>query len=196
MGNIKGNDGAKGDKGDKGDFGKSGASVLLGEGEPSDTSGSHAIDYVFKGWDKSLDNVRRDTVFTAIFDAPNAFECKFLNSDGSLLGTSYCSVGGTAVFSGDTPMKPDESDGSGTITRYEFSGWDKSLKNIDDERTFIAQYGSTTYYECRFVNYDGTLLYTSDTFKGGAVDYEGGESHIKSKTQMAPKSQTMFFGLE
>ena len=140
---------------------------------PSETNGSGSVDYVFKCWDKPLSNIRKDTTFTAVYDAPNAFECTFLNYDGTLLSKSYCSVGGTAVFNGAAPTKASESDGSGTITKYEFSGWDKSLKNIKGDTTFTAQFTSTPYYECKFVNYDGTLLYKTDTFKGGTVAYKG-----------------------
>ncbi len=140
---------------------------------PSETNGSGSVDYVFKCWDKPLSDIRKDTTFMAVYDAPNAFECTFLNYDGTLLSKSYCSVGGTAVFNGETPAKPSESDGSGTITKYEFSGWDKSLKNIKGDTTFTAQFTSTPYYECKFVNHDGTLLYETDTFKGGTVSYEG-----------------------
>lgn len=140
---------------------------------PSETNGSGSVDYVFKCWNKPLSNIRKDTTFTAVYDAPNAFECTFLNYDGTLLSKSYCSVGGTAVFNGATPMKASESDGSGTITKYEFSGWDKSLKNIKGDTAFTAQFTSTPYYECKFVDYDGTLLYKTDTFKGGTVTYKG-----------------------
>lgn len=140
---------------------------------PSETNGSGSVDYVFKCWDKPLSDIRKDTTFTAVYDAPNAFECTFLNYDGTLLSKSYCSVGGTAVFSGATPTKANEDDGSGIITKYEFFGWDKSLKNIKGHTTFTAQFTSTTYYECKFVNHDGTLLYKTDTLKGDTVIYKG-----------------------
>ena len=155
--------------------------------KPSETNGSGSVDYVFKCWDKPLSNIRKDTTFTAVYDAPNAFECTFLNYDGTLLSKSYCSVGGTAAFRGTIPTKASESDGSGTITKYEFSGWDKSLKNIKGDMTFTAQFTSTPYYECKFVNHDGTLLYKTDTFKGGTVNYKG-KPPKKSKSLKARRS--------
>lgn len=161
---------------------------------PSETNGSGSVDYVFKCWDKPLSNIRKDTTFMAVYDAPNAFECTFLNYDGTLLSRSYCSVGGTAVFSGPTPTKASESDGSGTITKYEFSGWDKSLKNIKGDTTFTAQFTSTPYYECKFVNYDGTLLYETDTFKGGTATYEGSTPEKEQNAQSTSITDYTFSG--
>ena len=162
--------------------------------KPSETNGSGSVDYVFKCWDKPLSNIRKDTTFTAVYDAPNAFECTFLNYDGTLLSKSYCSVGGTAVFNGATPTKASESDGSGTITKYEFSGWDKSLKNIKGDTTFTAQFTSTPYYECKFVNYDGTLLYKTDAFKGGTVTYEGSTPEKEQDAQGTSITDYTFSG--
>lgn len=162
--------------------------------KPSETNGSGSVDYVFKCWDKPLSNIRKDTTFMAVYDAPNAFECTFLNYDGTLLSKSYCSVGGTAVFSGETPTKASESDGSGTITKYEFSGWDKGLKNIQGDTTFTAQFTSTMYYECKFVNYDGTLLYETDTFKGGTATYEGSTPEKEQDAQGTSITDYTFSG--
>lgn len=161
---------------------------------PSETNGSVSVDYVFKCWDKPLSNIRKDTTFTAVYDAPNAFECTFLNYDGTLLSKSYCSVGGTAVFNGAAPTKASESDGSGTITKYEFSGWDKSLKNIKGDTTFTAQFTSAPYYECKFVNYDGTLLYETDTFKGGTVTYKGSTPEKEQDAQGTTVTDYAFSG--
>ena len=162
--------------------------------KPSETNGSGSVDYVFKGWDKPLSDIRKDTTFTAVYDAPNAFECTFLNYDGTLLSKSYCSVGGTAAFRGTIPTKASESDGSGTITKYEFSGWDKSLKNIQGDTTFTAQFTSTLYYECKFVNHDGTLLYETDTFKGGTITYKGNTPEKEQDAQGTSITDYTFSG--
>lgn len=195
----KGDTGAQGEKGDKGNKGDSGkdaityvpcifqnwdgsklfefyyerGSTVVYTGPTPTRPSENGIDWTFKGWDKSLENIQDPTIFTAVYGASNAFECTFLNYDGTLLSKSYCLVGGTAAFRGAIPTKASESDGSGTITKYEFSGWDKSLKNIKGDTTFTAQFASMPYYECKFVNYDGTLLYEMDTFKGGTASYEG-----------------------
>ena len=59
------------------------------------------------------------------------------------------------------------------ITGYRFSGWDKQQTNIHESTTFTAQYETYTSYECKFVNYDGTLLYSMAVASNGTASYEG-----------------------
>lgn len=146
-----------------------------------EVSGDQTIEWRFLGWDKPLTNITKDTVFTATFDAPNAIKCTFKNYDGSLLGYGYCGIGGTVSYSGAVPSKPDNDDGSGTVIRPEFIGWDKSLKNIKTATTFTAQFAETTYYRCDFVDYDGTVLQSSLVFGGGVPSYIG-EKPTRDKT--------------
>ncbi len=136
------------------------------------TSGD-TLEWTFTGWDKSLDNIKSDTTFTAQFYSPNAIQCTFLNYDGTVLTTQYCGNGDTVTYEGTTPSKPEVNNGDGTITKYDFTGWDKSLKNITGDTTFTAEFVEVTYYEVTFVNYDGTQLYKTSTFLGGQVEYVG-----------------------
>ena len=46
----------------------------------------------------------------------------FLNYDGKELYKVMVPAGGTAVYAGDTPQKPNE----------EFVGWNKALNNVND----------------------------------------------------------------
>ena len=130
------------------------------------------LEWTFTGWDKPLTNIIKDTAFIAQFYAPNSIQCIFKNYDGTILSTQYVGNGDTVVYEGETPTRPDEND-EGTITKYDFIGWDKSLKNIDSDTTFIAQFGPNIYYEVSFVNYDGELLYKTHVFQGGQAIYEG-----------------------
>ena len=133
-----------------------------------------SLDWQFTGWDKPLTNITKNTTFVAQFYAPNAIKCEFLNYDETVLSTQYVGNGDTVIYEGAVPTREDEND-HGTITKYEFIGWDKSLKNINSDTIFTAQYGTNSYYEVTFVDYDGTLLYTTSTFGGGQVSYEGEE---------------------
>ena len=137
------------------------------------------IPWTFAGWDKSLENIQKPTIFTAKFEC--LYTCTFLNYDGTLLGYSYCGKGGKAVYEGETPTK-QETESDGVITSYRFSGWDKQLTNIQESTTFTAQYETYTSYECTFVNYDGTLLGYSYCGKGGKAVYEG-ETPTKQETE-------------
>ena len=140
---------------------------------PSEVSGDQTIEWKFKGWDKPLTDITSDTVFTAVYDAPNAIKCTFKDEDGTVLGIQYVGLNAKVVYEGETPKKNEVNHGDGTITRYEFEGWDKSTKNVTEDTIFTAQYSETLYYECKFYDYDGTLLYTTSTFSGGTVEYKG-----------------------
>ena len=141
--------------------------------KPDTVDGETAIHWTFTGWDKDLTDIKADTIFTAQFDSPNAIKCTFLNYDGTLLGYSYCRKGGKAIYNGETPTK-QETESDGVITGYRFSGWDKHLTNIQEPTTFTAQYETrSTSYECKFVNYDGTLLYSMAVASNGTASYKG-----------------------
>lgn len=140
--------------------------------KPDTVDGETAIHWTFTGWDKDLTDIKADTIFTAQFDSPNAIKCTFLNYDGTLLGYSYCGKGGKAVYEGETPTKAS-TELDGVITGYRFSRWDKQQTNIQESTTFTAQYETYTSYECKFVNYDGTLLYSMAVVPNGAASYKG-----------------------
>lgn len=52
----------------------------------------------------------------------------FLNYDGKELYKVMVPAGGTVVYAGDTPQKPNE----------EFVGWDKPLNNVNDNMFVTA----------------------------------------------------------
>lgn len=126
------------------------------------------LEWIFTGWDKDLTNIVRDTVFTAQFYAPNAVECIFKNYDGTVLSVQYVANGDTVVYHGENPTR-ESINNDGTITKYEFIGWDKSLKNINSDCEFVALYGTNTYYEITFVDYDDTILKTDVVVLGGTA---------------------------
>lgn len=140
--------------------------------KPTEVDGSTTIEWTFSGWDKDLKKVYEDTVYTAVFDSPNAFKLIFLNEDGTELYKGYCGKGGKAVYGGDIPTK-EEVNNTGVITRYTFSGWDKRLTNIQADTTFTAQYESYYAYECTFKNYDGTVLEQVAVLQNGTATYSG-----------------------
>ena len=140
---------------------------------PSEVSGDQTIEWKFVGWDKKLDNIENDTIFTARYDAPNAIKLTFNNYDGSYLYTQYCGLNANVTYQGPKPTKPDLDSEDGIITKYEFLEFDKSLRGVKENTTFTATFSETPYYRCRFFDNDGTLLYTTSTFAGGQVSYDG-----------------------
>ena len=139
---------------------------------PDTVDGSTTINWTFDGWDKSLTNAYDDVIYTAKFNSPNALKITFLNEDGTELGYTYCGVGGKATYNGTTPTK-DEVNEDGTITRYEFSGWDQKLTNIQTSMSVTAKYEESTWYECKFVNYNNTLLETKVVGANATATYTG-----------------------
>ena len=148
--------------------------------KPTEVDGSTTIEWTFSGWDKDLKKVYEDTVYTAVFDSPNAFKLIFLNEDGTELYKGYCGKGGKAIYGGETPTK-EEVNNDGVITRYTFNGWDKKMTNIQADTTFTAQYESYMAYVCVFKNYDGTFLEEVVVTQNGTATF-GGKTPLRSAT--------------
>ena len=138
----------------------------------STESGDVRTDWEFAGWDKELAPVTGDTVYKAQFNSIETYKCTFTNEDGTVLGTSYCKNGGTATYFGKEPKK-DSVNNNGVVTVYTFTDWDKQVTNIKAPTTFVAQYEESTAYECKFVNDDGSLLYSTIAPQGGKAMYLG-----------------------
>lgn len=99
------------------------------------------------------------------------FVMTFNNYDNSYLFSEKFFEGEAVAYHGPTPIKSTENG----IT-YTFNGWDKELGIAKENTTFIAQYvvlGDIKTYACTFLNYDNTILYTTDVISGGTVIYKG-----------------------
>ncbi len=145
--------------------------VYEGE-EPTKESQDTDFVWTFEGWDKPLESVIEDTVYTAKYSSNDAVEVVFENYDGTILGTSYCAVGSDASYKGYTPYKPSDYK-DGKIISYNFFGWDKSLTNITESTVFKACFMQTISYECTFLNYDGSLLGTQEVRQNEDANYYG-----------------------
>ena len=65
------------------------------------------------------------------------FNVTFLNYDGSTLYSTSVEEGDTAIYLGETPVKPSNEEFT-----YEFIGWDSSLEDIRNDLTTTAQFES------------------------------------------------------
>ena len=126
--------------------------------------------YRFTGWDKPLDNIREDEVFTAQYEEiPLEYEVKFLNYDGNVLYVDNVSAGETAEYVGVEPIRE-----SSDFIDYEFSGWDKDLNNVFESFSTTALFTEfPVRYTVTFINYDGTELYVDRVSNGGTAHYVG-----------------------
>ena len=63
------------------------------------------------------------------------YHVTFINYDDSVLYEVDVLEGTEAIYSGETPIKPEDDEFT-----YEFKGWDQDLTNIQAEMTTKAQY--------------------------------------------------------
>lgn len=75
---------------------------------------------------RKLEEWTVDGTVTGELDIDNRHMVRFFNDDGTLLGYKVVAHGGTAVYDGATPVKPDVDNPE----EYEFGGWNPSNENI------------------------------------------------------------------
>src|SRR5574344_497623 len=157
--------------------------------------------YTFSGWDKSLLNIKEDTVFTAVFSKKKAeYTITFVNYDDTVLFTTSVKHGSDAVYLGETPTKPKTIEFT-----YTFKGWDKPLEAIVSDTKFVAQYTETiSTYNCVFYNGDNSILksyvveYNQDVTYDGVTPTKTLEGHTYTfkgwdKALTAIKENTNFY---
>ena len=128
------------------------------------------IYYEFFGWDKPLTNVCESTTFKPLYMQHVSYECTFLDYDGSVLDTHYVNQNEAAYYLGNTPtIDYVENIDEGITSKYEFSGWDKSTYKINAPTTFTACFNKYYYYECSFLDYEGTTIETFDVKEGEGI---------------------------
>ena len=66
------------------------------------------------------------------------YHVTFVNYDDSVLYEVDVLEGSEAIYSGETPIKPEDDEFT-----YEFKGWDQDLTNIQMEMTTKAEYSYT-----------------------------------------------------
>lgn len=136
--------GPKGDQGDQGPAGKDGTSVLTGNGSPSNTLGSNGDSYIdLYTWNYYVKennswvlkgNIKGNNGDNGQ-DAITYVPCIFNNYDGTKLYEFYYEKGSDIVYDGPEPLREEDE-----YNMYYFSGWDKSLSNIQQPTIFTAQY--------------------------------------------------------
>lgn len=139
------------------------------KGEPPHREGNDMYEYTFVSWDKSLYNVTEDTVFYAQFQN-KLKECKvsFQNWNHKELYVDYVPKGQTAEYVGAAPTKESDEHYS-----YTFSGWDKPLDNVMEDRVITATFDSKPVeYAVTFKNGDQVLYVDHVAYLGTAV-YKG-----------------------
>ena len=108
---------------------------------------------------------------------PTYYTIRFLNWDGAELQNSQVLEGNVPVYSGATPVRPEDEQYT-----YSFSGWQPEIVAAIANADYTAQFTATektvtppepTYYTIRFLNYDGTELQSSQVKEGDMPVYNG-----------------------
>ena len=109
-----------------------------------------------------------DTTESSSGDKP-IYQVTFKNYDEMELYVADVEEGDTAVYQGETPLKP-----STAMYDFTFNGWDKDLTKVKESFTTHATYEQTIRkYTITFVNWDGTILQNSNEEYGSTPQYNG-----------------------
>lgn len=124
-------------------------------GEIPEKSSTAQYSYDFSGWDKPIESVSGNVVYTAIYSEKlNEYTVVFKNYNGEILQLSRVEYGALPSYDGEIPTKPT-IDG----VAYSFAGWDMVPTNVVENVVYTATYlEATTMYEITFVDDDGTEL--------------------------------------
>ena len=144
-----------------------------GDGTYSGTTPTKAstaqYDYTFAGWSKTpggsvdsdaLKNVEADrTVYAAFSSTLRSYTVRFYNGT-TLLQTSTVKYGGTATYTGSTPV----NNSTGNPDDFEFYGWSPSPANIQGNTDCYAQ-----FHDMREITDDWATV-AANVANGTAVD--------------------------
>ena len=108
---------------------------------------------------------------------PDFVTVKFVNDDGTELQSGEVAYGQIPEYKGETPTK--EKTAESTFT---FKDWDKQIEAAASDTTYTATYTVTTNkYDIKFVDEDGTELYSDKVAYGQTPEYKG-ETPTKAAT--------------
>lgn len=138
-------------------------------GETPTKPSDEQYQYVFDGWDKSLENIEADTTFVAQYVKTNDYVVNFYNDDGTtLLLRKYVKSGDSVTYDGETPTKAATYD-----YRYSFKGWDKSFENITSNLDVKATYDEGSNIDSFTINFDFEVDQGATVFDKDTTNYLG-----------------------
>lgn len=126
--------------------------------------------YEFIGWSEEIQEITKDTTYTALFKATRYYHVTFLDYDNTSLYESIVLEGELPSYQGNNPIREEDD-----VFSYEFNGWSPEITSIDENIKYIATYTATRiiYYHVTFLNYDSSVLYEVDVKEGRATSYLG-----------------------
>lgn len=95
-------------------------------------------EYQFAGWDKTVEPVTADAVYTATYhQIPRSYTVIFQDWDGTVLQSDTYAYE-EAVIPPEDPTRPDT-----TQYTYQFIGWDKEVTACTGDAVYVARYEAT-----------------------------------------------------
>jgi hypothetical protein len=148
------------------EYGKTPAYTGATPTKPADAEHS----YVFSGWSPAIEAVTGEQTYSAQFSSyTNQYQIRFLNYDGAELQKENLNYGVTPSYKGSTPTKPSTAQYT-----YTFNGWEPAITSVTGAKDYTATYSSTVNkYEIKFVNYDSSVLQSSEVEYGKIPAYTG-----------------------
>ena len=135
--------------------------------------------YTFDKWSPDVDDVTGDITYTATFtETLRTYTIKFVNWNGTELKSD-------TLYYGETPTPPaDPTRASDVKYDYTFAGWSPAVTDVTGEATYTAKYTKTLRkYVIQFVNYDDTVLQSTEVEYGKKPVYLGAEPQKPSTAQ-------------
>ncbi|MDE5616994.1 MAG: hypothetical protein K2I78_04320, partial [Clostridia bacterium] len=124
--------------------------------------------YDFIGWDNVFDNIQKDTVVNAKYTQQlQVYEVSFWVDDTCIQSTKE--KYGSEVIA-PSPVVKVKNDGY----IYEFVGWSESFDFITKDTKVKANFvAHSQTFTVKYVDWDGTLLYTDEVETGESSEYGG-----------------------
>ena len=132
--------------------------------------GGASVSYAY--W--SIKNLQLDAICEGSTPPqPTYYTIRFLNWDGTVLQSSQVEEGDMPAYDGTTPVRPEDEQYT-----YLFDGWSPTIVAATADADYTATYTVTTkpqptYYTIRFLNWDGTVLQSSQVEEGDMPAYDG-----------------------
>ncbi|MBR0138222.1 MAG: S-layer homology domain-containing protein [Erysipelotrichaceae bacterium] len=105
----------------------------------------------------------------ALTKSAPSYLIQFVNENGTVLQSSRYGIGEMPVYTGPTPTKAADAGYT-----YTFAGWTPEITEVTGPATYTATYTATPKkFQIKFVNYDGTLLYSNFFEYGTMPSYSG-----------------------
>ncbi len=142
------------------------------KGEIPEKAADAQYTYTFAGWDEEFKQVEGAQVYKATYNKTlNSYKVQFVNDDGTVLQEETLDYGVLPEYKGEIPEKAEDAQ-----YIYTFDKWDKAVVEVSGETVYTATYRTQLKtYEIKFVNYDGTELYTVTVDYGKTPEYKGAE---------------------